>query len=193
MNSSGMSWTLVNCNQNCNHWPTEAAVRAGLGRHRGRGSAGRGRLVLLMGDNRRAMRLRCAVHADGSAPTRLPHTWEPCVAVRCAGTRAGDGRVVTGQNDRQVPAWDPASPKSPPIELAAMEAVTAIAVLDDVLVITGAMDGRVLAWDLAQSGTVTIQLNCSVSAVAVTSTSGSGSRLVIAYRGDGISFWSPLD
>ena len=82
-----------------------------------------------------------------------------------------DGRVVSGDADGRVLAWDPAAPGAGPVELGRHDkAVRAMAVLPDGRVVSGGADRRVLVWDRATPGTGSVELgrhHDSVWAVAV--------------------------
>jgi len=80
----------------------------------------------------------------GADPVELGHHSGHGLAV------LGDGRVVTGGEDRRVLAWDPAHPGAHPVELGRHEGkVTAVTVLGDGRMVTGGEDRRVLVWDPA--------------------------------------------
>jgi WD40 repeat protein len=102
-----------------------------------------------------------------------------------------DGRVVTGGFDRRVLVWDPARPGTKPAELGRHDGpVEAVAVLADGRVVTGGRDWRVLVWDPARTGPHTVQLNCSVTALAISPLGSARSDLVIVHGGSGFSLWS---
>lgn len=60
-----------------------------------------------------------------------------------------------------------------------------MAALPDGRVITGGDDRRVLVWDLAQAGTPIVQLDCSVTTLAIIPPGPAGSRLLIAHEAMG--------
>jgi WD40 repeat protein len=124
--------------------------------------------------------------APGAEPVKLD---ENKIAALNAVTALADGRLAAGRGDGQVLLWDPAARDDRPVRLGQHQGVTSVAELADGRLVTGG-DEQVLVWDPARPGTGTVELNCSVRALAATPPGSAAPYLVIAHKKAGFSVWA---
>jgi WD40 repeat protein len=103
----------------------------------------------------------------------------------------GDGRVVSGGDDRRLLVWDPDAPGTAPVELGIHDDwVMALAVAGDGRVISTGSDGRVLAWDPAAAGAVPKTLGRSDGRIKALEALGDGRVVSGGYDGR-VLVWDP--
>jgi WD40 repeat protein len=101
-----------------------------------------------------------------------------------------DGRVLSGADDRRLLIWDVLTPNGNPVELARLDGrLMALTALPDGRVVTSDNSRQLQVWDAAR-GTKLAQARCSVTAMAMVTTSATGVSLLTALTGYGLTIWS---